>query len=77
MNRQNLMLIGREKLANCDKLLEEKEKIEKERNYWKNEHFQLSLQYEKLNKENKRLIKENNSLKEIIFKLNKGNNEKR
>lgn len=52
-----------EKLANY-------EKISEQRNYWKNEYDMLKTQYEKLAKENK-------SLKTIISKVNRGNNERK
>ena len=66
-----------ENIANYHKLEEELKQEKSKTDYWKNEHFQLSLKNKELNKTIKQLTKENNSLKEIISKLNKGNNEKR
>lgn len=65
-----------EKLANYDKLKTELEKEKSKLEYWKNEYFQLSLVNKDLKKTIKRLTEENNSLKEIISKVNRGNNEK-
>lgn len=62
MNGKYLTLEDAEKLANYDKIFEQ-------RNFWKNEYDMLKIQYEKLAKENK-------SLKTIIAKVNRGNNEK-
>lgn len=59
-----------EKIANYDKLNEQM-------NYWKNEHFQLSIKYKESEKKIKKLTEENNSLKEIIVKVNRGNNGRR
>ena len=66
-----------EKIANYDKLEEELKQEKSKTDYWKNEHFQLSLKNKELRKTIKKLTEENNSLKEIISKVNRGNNEKR
>lgn len=63
MKGKYLTLEDAEKLANY-------EKISEQRNYWKNEYNVLKTQYEKLAKENK-------SLKTIISKVNRGNNERK
>lgn len=76
MNGKYLTLEDAEKLANYDKLKTELEKEKSKSEYWKNEHFQLSLVNKDLKKTIKRLTEENNSLKEIISKVNRGNNEK-
>lgn len=65
-----------EKIANYDKLKEELKQEKSKTDYWKNEHFQLSLKNKELRKNIKKLTEENNSLKEIISKVNRGNNEK-
>lgn len=66
-----------EKIANYDKLEEELKQEKAKTDYWKTEHFQLSLKNKELNKTIKKLTKENESLKEIIAKVNRGNNERR
>lgn len=66
-----------EKIANYDKLKEELKQEKSKTDYWKNEHFQLSLKNKELRKTIKKLTEENDSLKEIISKVNRGNNEKR
>lgn len=66
-----------EKIANYDKLKEELKQEKSKTDYWKNEHFQLSLKNKELRKNIKKLTEENDSLKEIISKVNRGNNEKR
>ena len=63
-----------EKIANYDKLEEELKQEKSKTDYWKNEHFQLSLKNKELRKTIKKLTEENNSLKEIISKVNRGNN---
>ena len=65
-----------EKIANYDKLKEELKQEKSKTDYWKNEHFQLSLKNKELRKNIKKLTEENDSLKEIISKVNGGNNEK-
>ena len=65
-----------EKIANYDKLKEELKQEKSKTEYWKNEHFQLSLKNKELRKSIKKLTEENDSLKEIISKVNRGNNEK-
>lgn len=65
-----------EKIANYDKLKEELKQEKSKTDYWKNEHFQVSLKNKELRKTIKTLTEENNSLKEIISKVNRGNNEK-
>lgn len=65
-----------EKIANYDKLKEELKQEKSKTDYWKNEHFQLSLKNKELRKTIKKLTEENDSLKEIISKVNRGNNEK-
>ena len=65
-----------EKIANYDKLKEELKQEKSKTDYWKNEHFQLSLKNKELRKTIKKLTEENDSLKEIIYKVNRGNNEK-
>ena len=78
MNGKYLTLEDAEKLANYDKLKTELEETKKKMEYYKNEHFTLSLKYEKdikeQKKENKRLIEENASLKKIMTEVNRGNN---
>lgn len=69
MQGEYISMENAEKLANYDKLNEQM-------NYWKNEHFQLSIKYKESKKKIKKLTEENNSLKEIISKVNRGNNEK-
>lgn len=83
MQGKYLTLEDAEKLANYDKLKTELEKEKSKSEYWKNEHFVLSSNHTKqakeikeLKKENERLIEENTSLKKIIAKVNRGNNEK-
>ena len=66
-----------EKIANYDKLKEELKQEKSKTDYWKNEHFQLSLKNKELRKTIKKLTEENDSLKEIISKVKRGNNEKR
>ena len=76
MQGEYISMENAEKIANYDKL-EEKLKQEKSKaDYWKNEHFQLSLKNKELRKNIKKLTEENDSLKEIISKVNRGNNEK-
>ena len=65
-----------EKIANYDKLKEELKQEKSKTDYWKNEHFQLSLKNKELRKTIKKITEENESLKEIISKVNRGNNEK-
>ena len=65
-----------EKIANYDKLKEELKQEKSKTDYWKNEHFQLSLKNKELRKTIKKVTEENDSLKEIISKVNRGNNEK-
>ena len=65
-----------EKIANYDKLEEELKQEKTKTDYWKNEHFQVSLKNKELNKTIKQLTKENESLKKIIAKVNRGNNER-
>lgn len=65
-----------EKIANYDKLKEELKQEKSKTDYWKNEHFQLSLKNKELRKNIKKLTEENDSLKEIISKVKRGNNEK-
>lgn len=62
MQEKYLTLEDAEKLANYNKISEQ-------RNYWKNECDMLKIQYEKL-------VKENKSLKKIITEVNRGNNER-
>ena len=69
MQGEIISIENAEKIANYDKLNEQM-------NYWKNEHFQLSIKYKESEKKIKKLTEENNSLKEIIAKVNRGNNEK-
>ena len=83
MQGKYLTLEDAEKLANYDKLKTELEKEKSKSEYLKNEHFVLSSNHTKqakeikeLKKENERLIEENTSLKKIIAKVNRGNNEK-
>ena len=66
-----------EKIANYDKLKEELKQEKSKTDYWKNEHFQLSLKNKELRKTIKKLTEENDSLKEIISKVNRGNNERK
>ena len=76
MQGEYISMENAEKIANYDKL-EEKLKQEKlKADYWKNEHFQLSLKNKELRKTIKKITEENDSLKEIISKVNRGNNEK-
>lgn len=77
MQGEYLTMENAEKLANYDKIKKELEETKSKLEYWKNEHFQLSLKYKELEKTTKKLIGEIDSLKEIISKLNRGNNEKR
>lgn len=77
MQGEYLTMENAEKLANYDKIKKELEETKSKLEYWKNEHFQLSLKYKELEKTTKKLIEEIDSLKEIISKLNRGNNEKR
>lgn len=62
MQEKYLTLEDAEKLANYNKISEQ-------RNYWKSEYDVLKIKYEKL-------VKENKSLKKIITEVNRGNNEK-
>lgn len=62
MQEKYLTLEDAEKLANYNKISEQ-------RNYWKSEYDVLKIKYEKL-------VKENKSLKKIIAEVNRGNNEK-
>lgn len=66
-----------EKIANYNKLEEELKQEKTKTDYWKNEHFQVSLKNKELRKTIKQLTKENESLKEIIAKVNRGNNERK
>lgn len=63
-----------EKIANYDKLNSELKETKEKMEYWKNEHFQLSLKYKDLKKKIKQLEDENQSLKKIMSEVNKGNN---
>lgn len=76
MQGEYLIMESAEKLANYDKLKSELEETKAKLEYWKNEHFQLSLVNKDLKKTIKRLTEENNSLKAIISKVNRGNNGK-
>ena len=80
MQSKIISMKNEEKEVNYDKLNSELEEIKNKMEYWKNEHFALSISSNKkikeLKAENKRLVVENNSLKEIISKVNRGNNEK-
>ena len=60
MQGKYLTLEDAEKLANYEKILEQ-------RNYWKSEYDVLKTQYEKL-------VKENKSVKKISTEVNRGNN---
>lgn len=60
-----------EKIANYDKLKEELKQEKSKTDYWKNEHFQLSLKNKELRKNIKKLTEENDSLKEILSKIEK------
>jgi hypothetical protein len=77
MPREIISIENAEKIANYDKLKEELKQEKSKTDYWKNEHFQLSLKNKELRKTIKKLTEENDSLKEIISKVNRGNNEKR
>ena len=77
MSGEIISIENAEKIANYDKLEEELKQEKSKTDYWKNEHFQLSLKNKELRKTIKKLTEENNSLKEIISKVNRGNNEKR
>ena len=76
MQGEYLTIENAEKIANYDKLKEELKQEKSKTEYWKNEHFQLSLKNKELRKTIKKLTEENDSLKEIISKVNRGNNEK-
>ena len=76
MQGEYISMENAEKIANYDKLEEELKQEKSKTDYWKNEHFQLSLKNKELRKTIKKLTEENNSLKEIISKVNRGNNEK-
>ena len=76
MQGEYLTMENAEKIANYDKLEEELKQEKSKTDYWKNEHFQLSLKNKELRKTIKKLTEENDSLKEIISKVNRGNNEK-
>lgn len=77
MQGEYITMENAEKLANYERLEKELEETKAKTEYWKNEHFQLSLKNKELRKTMKKLTEENDSLKEIISKVNKGNNEKR
>lgn len=77
MQGEYISMENAEKIANYDKLKEELKQEKSKTDYWKNEHFQLSLKNKELRKNIKKLTEENDSLKEIISKVNRGNNEKR
>ena len=77
MQGEYISMENAEKIANYDKLKEELKQEKSKTDYWKNEHFQLSLKNKELRKTIKKLTEENDSLKEIISKVNRGNNEKR
>lgn len=72
-----ISIANAEKIANYDKLEEELKQEKSKTDYWKNEHFQVSLKNKELRKTIKTLTEENESLKGIISKVNRGNNEKR
>lgn len=74
MQGEYISMENAEKIANYDKLEEELKQEKSKTDYWKNEHFQLSLKNKELRKTIKKLTEENNSLKEIISKVNRGNN---
>ena len=76
MQGEYISMENAEKIANYDKLEEELKQEKSKTDYWKNEHFQLSLKNKELRKNIKKLTEENDSLKEIISKVNRGNNEK-
>lgn len=76
MQGEYISMENAEKIANYDKLEEELKQEKSKTDYWKNEHFQLSLKNKELRKTIKKLTEENDSLKEIISKVNRGNNEK-
>lgn len=76
MQGEYLTMENAEKLANYERLEKELEETKSKTDYWKNEHFQLSLKNKELRKNIKKLTEENDSLKEIISKVNRGNNEK-
>ena len=63
MNGKYLTLEDAEKIANYDKVISQ-------RDYYKTEYEMLKINYQKLKKEN-------TSLKSIISKVNKGNNERK
>lgn len=63
MNGKYLTLEDAEKIANYDKVISQ-------RDYYKTEYEMLKINYQKLKKENA-------SLKSIISKVNKGNNERK
>ena len=76
MQGEYLTMENAEKLANYERLEKKLEETKAKTEYWKNEHFQLSLKNKELRKNIKKLTEENDSLKEIISKVNRGNNEK-
>lgn len=63
MQGEIISMENAEKIANYDKVITQ-------RNYYKTEYEMLKINYQKLKKENA-------SLKNIISKVNKGNNEKK
>lgn len=77
MQGEYISMENAEKIANYDKLEEALKQEKSKTDYWKNEHFQLSLKNKELRKTIKKLTEENNSLKEIISKVNRGNNERK
>ena len=63
MQGEIISMENAEKIANYDKVITQ-------RNYYKTEYEMLKINYQKLKKENA-------SLKNIISKVNKGNNERK
>lgn len=63
MSREIISMENAEKIANYDKVISQ-------RDYYKTEYEMLKINYQKLKKENA-------SLKSIISKVNKGNNERK
>ena len=77
MRGEYITMENAEKLANYERLETELKEVKVKLEYWKNEHFQLSLKNKELRKTIKKLTEENDSLKEIISKVNRGNNERK
>ena len=71
MQGEYISMENAEKIANYDKLKEELKQEKSKTDYWKNEHFQLSLKNKELRKNIKKLTEENDSLKEILSKIEK------